>query len=156
LDTLGSANASTITGLAVGDDGSLYGTGYTSAGTIPLVNAVQDTCGGGVDAFLTHWSADGSTVLSSTFLGGQGYDAAYAIQVGPAGRVTLTGTSSSSDFPGINAVQSALGGGQDAFVASFLEDGSAVVLASLLGGTSNEEGRSLTFDSQGRLVLVGS
>ena len=50
-------------------------------------------------AFVTKWSADGSQVLYSTYLGGNGVDQPAAIAVDETGNAYLTGSTSSANFP---------------------------------------------------------
>ena len=50
-------------------------------------------------AFVTKWSADGSQILYSTYLGGNGYDQPAAIAVDETGNAYLTGSTSSAISP---------------------------------------------------------
>ncbi|MGB9177664.1 MAG: Calx-beta domain-containing protein, partial [Pyrinomonadaceae bacterium] len=78
----------------------------------------QAARGGGVtEAFLTKFNAAGSALTYSTYLGGSGNDTALALALDSANSMYLTGRTASTNFPTLNPVQSANGGGtQDAFV----------------------------------------
>ena len=69
------------------------------------------------DAFLTKLSTAGSRLVYSTFLGGGGYEDAYAIALDQAGSAYVAGDTSSTDFPTARPIQAGLAGPGDAFVA---------------------------------------
>jgi hypothetical protein len=103
--------------IAVDSSGDAYVTGLTSSVTFPTVNPLQPANGGGSeDAFVTEISAGGSALVYSTYLGGSGDDVGYGIAVGPSGATYVTGFTSSTDFPTMNPLQPANGGGSNAFV----------------------------------------
>ena len=91
------------------------------------------------DVFVTKWSADGSQVLYSTYLGGSQREAAGGIAVDGSGSAYVTGITSSPDFPTTSgAYQTKLTTPQDAFVAKLSPDGSRLIYATLLGGDLTE------------------
>jgi hypothetical protein len=106
-------------GIAGDGAGNAYITGQTSSTDFPTANAFQPTYGGGsLNAFVTQFSADGASLVYSSYLGGSGRDAGNGIAVDAAGNAYVTGQGSSRDFPTANAFQPTNGeGGADAFVA---------------------------------------
>ena len=48
---------------------------------------------------MTKFSPDGSSLVYSTYLGGNGYDYAYAIAVDSSGNAYVTGQTNSANFP---------------------------------------------------------
>jgi hypothetical protein len=131
--------------------------GETYSPNFPTANAYQPDYGGGGDAFVARFSADGSVLVYSTYLGGTGEDKAYGIAVDPATRDALvTGQTYSPDFPTVNAVQAAYGGGGDAFVARLNVDGSTLVYSSYLGGSGVDRGFAIAVDpSTGDATITG-
>jgi hypothetical protein len=104
--------------LVVDANGNAYVGGNTSAPDFPTMNPIQATHGGTQspfpnDAFLTQFSADGQTLLFSTYLGGSGDDAygGFDLAYNPNGSVILGGATSSTDFPLRFPYQSTGGGG---------------------------------------------
>ena len=94
--------------------GNAYVTGSTSSTNFPTASPLQAASGGGGgDAFVTEVKADGSALVYSTYLGGNSYDEGYGIAVDSNGNAYITGPTSSTDFPTLNAFQSVnhLGGG---------------------------------------------
>lgn len=85
----------------------------------PLGNAYIAGNGNG-HAFVTEIAAGGASDVFATTLGGSGVDTAKAIATTEEGVVAVTGATTSSDFPILNAAQSANGGGpDDAFLTAY-------------------------------------
>jgi len=77
------------------------------------------------NVFITKWSADGSQVMYSTYLGGNGSDQASAIAVDASGSAYVTGVTTSPNFPTTSgAFQAKLTTAKDVFVAKLSLDGS--------------------------------
>src|SRR5262245_894212 len=60
--------------VTVDRDGNIYVAGSTKSANFPAVHALDATNNGDSDAFVAKFSADGSTLLYATFLGGSGVD----------------------------------------------------------------------------------
>ena len=148
-------------GIAVDSSGNVYVAGRTSSMDFPVMNAVLPNYGGGdYDGFVSELSADGSTLLYSTYLGGEANDSAHAIAVDSAGNIYVTGgTRSVNDFPITpGAFQSFLNGQLDAYVAKIdpTQQGAAsLVYATYLGGTGIDRGTAIAVDSAGQAYVTG-
>jgi hypothetical protein len=108
--------------IAVDRRGQAAVTGYTVSPNFPTHNALQPAYGGNGDAFVAQFTADGRALRYSTYLGGSSYDAGTGIAVDPRGQAYVTGSTSSINFPTVNALQPAYGGNGDAFVAKIRND----------------------------------
>jgi hypothetical protein len=108
---LGGKGTDYANGIAVDAEGCAYVVGQ-AAPFFPTVQPFQDWKGG-TDAFVTKISADGSTLIYSSFLGGSGSDTGQAIAVDQEGSAYVTGTTSSADFPTQHAFQPGYRGIQD-------------------------------------------
>lgn len=152
----GSGNDS-VFGLALDNDGSVYLSGLTSSSNLPTVSAFQATYGGGGrDAFVAKVNPAGSALVYSSYLGGANDDAALAISLDGTGGVFLVGSTSSTNFPTVNAVQPMYGGGpQDAFVAQMGPTGSVLTYSSFLGGSGDDAGFDVTRDTAGNAFVTG-
>src|SRR5205085_6668117 len=121
--------------------GQAYVTGNTASVNFPTKNAFQSAFAGSGDnnfgdAFVTKLSADGKTLVYSTFIGGSGDDVGFGIAVDAAGSAYVTGASSPG-FPIRNALQPTYGGGSsDAFVLKLTPAGNDLVYSTFLGGSS--------------------
>jgi beta-propeller repeat-containing protein len=93
----------------------------------------------------------------STYLGGNGVDSSRAVAVDGAGSAYVTGTTNSTNFPVAgDPLQATYGGGAtDAFVAKLNPAGSALVYATYLGGSGDEQANALAIDDAGQVYLTG-
>ena len=80
------------------------------------------TNSGGDDVFVTAFSADGSTMLYSVYLGGANNDFGYGIAVDAYDSAYVVGQTMSSNFSETNALHAALDGTSDAFLAKIFND----------------------------------
>ncbi len=142
-------------GIAVDGAGNAYVTGVTRSTDFPTMNPLQPVNGGGNDAFVAKLNPTGSALVYSTYLGGSGEDDGYGIAVDSAGNAYVTGLTLSTDFPTINPLQPANGGGQDAFVTKINAAGSALVYSTYLGGSGNDAAKSIAVDSAGNAYVTG-
>ncbi len=113
---LGGYGADLATGIAVNAAGTIYVVGYTSSANFPTANSLQPTIAGSYDAFLTKLNPPGAALLESTFLGGLGSDAAYAVALGYGSGVYLAGQTLSLNFPLKDPLQTTNAGGYGGFV----------------------------------------
>src|SRR5262249_34138311 len=132
-------------------------TGQTTSTDFPTANPLQPTNHGGNDAFVARLSADGSALVYATYLGGSGTDSGTGIAVDPStGDALVTGGTRSTDFPTANPLQPTNHGFDDAFVARLRGDGSALVYATYLGGSSFDEGSGIAVDpTTGDALVTG-
>jgi len=158
---LGGTGQEVVNALAVDAAGKAHVTGWTVSANFPTTaNAFQDTPGGGTggfarDAYLSVLSADGSFLEYSTLLAGNSTDEGYDVAVGAAGQIYVTGETYSTNFPTVNAVQEAHGGGLRDVFASILMPNGSVLLSTYLGSSRNDAGRGITFDHEGRALVTG-
>ncbi len=118
---LGGSVATQATSLALEPGGTIYFTGVTSSPDFPTTSdAFQSSLAGGQDIILTRLSADGSTLLYSTYMGGSGDDIGFGIALDGTGGVYIAGATASPNFPTTPGVfQPTLAGTNAAFIAKF-------------------------------------
>ncbi|NHJ86643.1 MAG: hypothetical protein FK734_14350 [Asgard group archaeon] len=95
---------------------NIWLTGNTHYEEFPLVNAFDYTLNGEVDGFISEISANGTTLLYSSFFGGNSYDSFRDIKV-VDDIYYIAGSTLSTDFPLKNAFDEEMNGFYDAFVA---------------------------------------
>jgi hypothetical protein len=113
---LGHTRWDAANGVHVNDDGTVWVVGNTDSAQFPTTqDAYCSTLEGMSDAFLSKFSADGSTLLYSTLLGGSDYDRAQKVAF-VNGCLCVSGYTYSSDMPlTTGALDSTLGGRYDSF-----------------------------------------
>jgi hypothetical protein len=88
------------TGVAVDANGSVVIAGTTMSPDLPVVNAFQGTFGGTDDVFAAKLSPTGSSIIYSTYLGGNNTDLGGSVVLNSnTGDAVFAGTSSSPNFP---------------------------------------------------------
>jgi hypothetical protein len=144
-------------GIAVDNSGNAYVTGFTNSTDFPTMNPLQPTFGGGnYDTFVTKVNPTGSALIYSTYLGGSGEDYGVGIVVDSLGNAYVTGPTSSTNFPTMNPLQPAYGGGaSDAFVAQLSPTGSALVYSTYLGGSDADYSSGIAVNSSGNAYVIG-
>lgn len=142
--------------------GTIYGNQYPTPDplawdvnsniTIPNTNVAT------TDAFISKYSADGSTMLWTTFIGGgnntQGTETVHSLICDQSNNVYMYGVTSSLDFPVQGGFQTVHNGGSnlsiafngtnfgtvgtDIFVAKFSADGQSLLGSTYIGGSAND------------------
>ena len=153
---LGGAQSDSPTAIALDGEGNIYLVGWTEAGDFPATGGVQTGSVGGIDAFVTKLNPDATQIVYSTYLGGTLADQALDLAVAADGSVILTGLTASLDFPLVNPLQAAHGGGSDAFVARIAPSGSALDYSTFLGGLRDDVSNGVGLDESGSIYLSGT
>jgi beta-propeller repeat-containing protein/BACON domain-containing protein len=143
------------TKIAADANGNAYVTGWTGSTDFPKVNAFQPNFGGTWDGFVSKISADGSTLLYSSYLGGSDTEDIEGIAVDSSGAAYVTGVTQSSDYPVLNAFQPNLNGANDIIVTKISPSGSSLVYSTYLGGDITEIGLGIAVDTAGKVYITG-
>jgi RHS repeat-associated protein len=159
-------------GIRLDNQGRITLVGETESSDFPMVNAYDNTYAGGTcetgpcdDIFVAQLSPNGNALRYSTYLGTAGQDEGISMSLGSNDQIYLTGNTSSSDFPMVNAYDNTYGGGTcsgfpcpDAFIAKVdpASSGTASLLYSTyLGGNKADKGKAISLDSNGRVYVAG-
>ncbi len=128
-------------------------TGWTTSADFPTAVPFDASLGGTQDVIVVRMGSAGNSLLMSTFLGGSGTEngtdvIARCTSLGCSSfsyGVYVTGYTSSTDFPTVNASQTTRNGSQDAFVSlySFSLVSSTFSYSTYYGGSSFDVGTSI-------------
>jgi hypothetical protein len=138
-----------VSGIAVDSSFSAYVTGYTTTTNFPTTTGAFQTVYGASNgtAFVTKLSADGSSLVYSTYLGGNrgenvlsrgGGDApGGAIALDSSNDAYVTGDTNSTNFPTKNPLIATCNNPcADAYVSELNPTGTALIYSTFLGGTT--------------------
>ena len=157
---LGGGGGDTGVGISLDAANNIYITGTTESRNFPAIGAYQPTIKGLLDAFVTKINPSGSAILWSTYLGGSGPENGNDIAVNPQGFVFVTGSTGSTDFPTVKAIQSANRSVSpaiaDAFISRFSADGSRLDFSTYLGGGGSDFAFAIAIDGVANVHLTGS
>jgi hypothetical protein len=92
----------------------------------------------------------------STYHGGDGNDMLTGVAVDPQGFITVSGYTSSRDFPLLNPFQRTYGGGGNDIFVSRYDSSGALVFSTYYGRDQHESGRAVCVDSAGSIYVAGS
>lgn len=153
-------------GIAVDGAGNISITGGTTSTDLPVTaNAVQAHIASTRDAFVAQFNKTG-TLTYCSYLGGSADELGSslgAIAVDLSGRIYVTGSTASADYPTTpGAFQTTYGGGgSDVFVTAIDPSKSnSLVYSTLLGGGGDDDAgefaRGIAVDSAGNALITGS
>ncbi|MFX0064831.1 MAG: fibronectin type III domain-containing protein, partial [Candidatus Hermodarchaeota archaeon] len=141
--------------------GNAYVTGRTYSTDFPTVNAYDTTGDGSTsypDVFVCKLAADGSSLLYSTYVSGNNNEEGYGIAIDSTGNAYVTGHTSSTDFPTVNAYDTTGDGStshQDVFVCKLAANGSSLLYSTYVSGSDDDLGYDIAVDSTGNAYVTG-
>jgi len=143
--------------IAVDGSGSAYITGFTYSSDFPVVNPYDGSFNDFYyyDVFVSKLSVSGSSLVYSTYLGGNGGDDGIGIAVDGSGSAYVTGYTFSSDFPTVEPYDETYNGEYDAFVSKLSDSGSSLIYSTYLGGSGEDNGRGIAIDGSGSAYVTG-
>jgi hypothetical protein len=160
---LGGSSAENLEAIAVDAAGSAYVTGNTQSTDFPTHLPFQPSLQGSQDAFVSKLSADGASLVYSTYLGGSyGGETGLGVAVDRSASAIVTGYTTSGNFPTANAWQPqcapSFAGCIDVFVTKFNPAGTGLAYSTYLGGNDQEyvdEAFGIAVDAAGTAYVTG-
>ncbi len=156
---LGGAGTESGEAIALDGSGNIIVAGYSASADYPTTVGAFDTSpNGSNDVTITKLSADGTTVLWSTYLGGSGNDTTYDMALDSSGNVYATVFTTSSNFPTTaGAYDTTLTGTNDGVVFKLAAAGNALSYSTYLGANgSNDYLYAIAVDGSGQAVIAGA
>lgn len=155
---LGGSSANLATAIALDTSNNAYVAGLTESTDFPVTSGVvQSAAGGDQDGFVTEVKSDGSAWVYSTYLGGSGTETPLGIAVDAAGEAYVTGSTTSPNFPTVNAVQTSLGGSSatNIFVSKLNAGATALLFSTYYGGNLDDVGTAISLDAFADAYVTG-
>ncbi|MHA2224603.1 MAG: SBBP repeat-containing protein [Candidatus Hodarchaeales archaeon] len=168
---LGGSAIDTVINIEIDNVGNIYLSGNTGSTDFPTTaGAYNRTHSGSEDIFVAKLSADGSTLLFSTFLGGSGDDCLPLMALDSQNSIYIGGITSSVDYPttmdALNTSSNGGGGfdlwgaaahsGVDLVLSKLSANGSVLLYSTYIGGTDTEVILGIAIDSADNVIITGA
>jgi hypothetical protein len=157
----GGTGVDSLKGLAVSPGGLIYITGTTiSTDLATTTTALQTTNAGTTDGFVAAFDPTqtaAASLLYATYLGGAAVDEPAGIAT-VNGKIYVTGSTLSDNFPIANSIFPGRQGGREIFVSEIdptLSGTSSLIFSTYYGGTGTDYGRSIAVDAAGTVYVAG-
>lgn len=150
-------------GITLDASNNVYISGSTNIATTTVFpttsGAFSSTINGQGDAFISKFTNDLSTLLASTYIGGNtanciagNYcDVANYVMIDASGNVIITGRGDKL-FPSINGI---VGGNSDAIVAKLNNTLTTLIASTNIGSGLDDTAYTMAFDSAGNIYITG-
>ncbi len=156
---LGTSGNDQIAAIVLDASGNVLVAGETSSASFPGTagGAQPAYAGGNRDAFVARLDNGLTSISQVTYLGGNGSDIAKAIALDASGNVFVTGSTTSTNFPGTpgSAQPTNAGGNGDAFVARLNGALTHIARATYLGGNGADGATAIALDTAGNVYVAG-
>ncbi|MEQ9032102.1 MAG: DUF11 domain-containing protein, partial [Aggregatilineales bacterium] len=161
---LGGSETDDIVAIASGENGEVYLAISTLSEDFPIRSAYQDIFGGTGQQFPTSdiaivkintTQSGDSSLIFSTYVGGDSYENVSDILVDDLGRVIVSGSTQSTNFPLTNAYDSTLGGNTDGVFFRLSASGDSLEFSTLFGGDGYENVNAISLHD-GTLYIAGN
>ncbi|CAA9286174.1 MAG: hypothetical protein AVDCRST_MAG95-3664 [uncultured Adhaeribacter sp.] len=135
---------------------NVYVVSTTLSPDFPIKNAFQNVHGGDNDAVVFKLNAGLTTLDWSSYLGRNGSDAGYSIQLDAANNIFIAGGTTSEVLPGVTgAFKTRIQGDIDGFVAKITNDGQRLERVSYIGTRDYDQCYFVQIDLDGNVYLLG-
>jgi gliding motility-associated-like protein len=132
--------------------GNLYAGGIVfDGGSYPIVGAFSSSFNGGYyDISISKFNATGTSLIYSTYLGGNGDDRPHSMFVNSNNELYVFGSTNSSNYPTISSsYDRTYNGGYDIIITRFSFSGATLLSSTYVGGTADDGMHQPVFEYRG-------
>jgi len=162
----GTAGYEESNSIAMDQDGNVFIAGYTRYPDFPTTPNAYDsvyhgtgTMQWGGDLYVAKFTNDLSDLLACTLLGGNDWDEGSYMAIDDNGKVIITGSTNSSDFPiEGNPYDDLFHGGSyggDIYLSKLSNDLTTLEASTFIGGYANDWAYSIALDNSGSIYITG-
>jgi hypothetical protein len=154
---LGGSSSETSYDIEVDFYGNVFVSGYTLSTDFPITNGVYDpTLNGTNDGFVTKLNKTLSILIFSTYIGGNGLDYCYSIEIDSQENIIVAGNTRSQDFPNTTgSFDPTYNGKMDVFVLKLNKFGSSLKFSTFIGSNENDICREIGIDLYDDIFVTG-
>lgn len=136
---------------------NIYIVGHTASDDYPTTaGAYNETFDNAVDVFVSKFSDDMSTLLNSTFIGGNSWEYAYDIEMGIDGYLFISGNTYSADYPATyGSYDTIFNGAIDVFITKINTDLDDIPASTFIGGADYDYEEDIVIDQYGQIFFTG-
>jgi hypothetical protein len=154
---LGGTNTEMLPSIAVDSGASIYVTGATNSTDFPVTVGPAYQAGATSNVFVAKFDPTGATLVFATYIGGTGADTSVGIAVDAATNVYIAGTTTSTNFPTMNAFQTTpvSPGNPHTFVTELSSSGASLIYSSYFSGNQTDTAKGMTLDDKDFVYVIG-
>jgi hypothetical protein len=141
--------------ISVDAAGNAYLTGAVESIAGVTTGVLNGQAGKAFQIFVTKVNPAGAIVYTA-YVGGSSNEEGHSIGLDPDGNVYVTGFTTSTDFPLVNAAQTKLGGAQDGYVFKLNKEGTALLFSTYIGGAQLDRSYGIAVDPAGNSYVAGN
>ncbi len=153
---LGGTNIDRIYSMDVDSDYNYVLAGISDSSDYPVTgDSYESGSPSGIKAVLTKVAHNGSTLLFSTIIDGNGDDMGLGVSVDTSDNIVISGYSESDDLATYNAQQSTFGGGTADIYIAKINSTYSLDFLTYLGGNGTDYGWEIVTDHQDNIIVAG-
>jgi hypothetical protein len=151
----GWAGPESVYGIALDALQNVYAVGATPSPDFPSPAAWVGTLSGLQDAFILKLSSGLNVIQWGTYVGGAGKDLATSVGLDARGGVIVGGSTTSTNFPSLSALQAGNRGGSDGFIIRLSQAQGYPDFSTCYGGTAADGINAVAMTPSGSLFVAG-
>ncbi len=153
---VGGISADACKGIALDASGNVFIAGFSQSTNYPVTSGAYQTLRrGAMDAVISKLDGGLTSLLASTYLGGNSAQSAKDIALDADGHILITGSSCSDNYPTTpGAYDPAWNGDYDAVVTKLDGNLATLLCSTFIGGSDNDEAYQFALDRLGRVYVV--